>query len=105
VRPDGERYWTIEPREFGLDGGDASHLECGDAAVNAGIATTILSGRGPAGARCAVGLNAAAAIYVSGRAPTFRSAVTAALDALDRGLGLVALDRMRAAYAACAAAC
>jgi anthranilate phosphoribosyltransferase len=100
VRPDGERYWTIEPREFGLEGGVASHLECGDPATNAGIATTILSGHGPAGARCAVALNAAAAIYVSGREPTFQSAVTVALDALDRGLGLVALDRMRAAYAA-----
>lgn len=105
VRPDGERYWTIEPREFGLDGGVASHLDCGDPAANAGIATTILSGHGPVGARCAVALNAAAAIYVSGRVPTFPSAVSVAVDALDRGLGLVALDRMRAAYAACAAAC
>jgi anthranilate phosphoribosyltransferase len=105
VRPDGERYWTIEPQDFGLDGGAPSHLECGDPAANAGIATTILSGRGPAGARCAVALNAAAAIYVSGRAPTFPAAVAAAVDALDGGLGLHALDRMRAAYAACAAAC
>jgi anthranilate phosphoribosyltransferase len=100
VRPDGERYWTIEPHEFGLDGGAPGHLECGDPAMNAGIATTILSGQGPAGARCAVALNAAAAIYVSGRAPAFPAAVTIAVDALDRGLGLAALDRMRAAYAA-----
>ena len=75
-------------------------LECGDPAMNAGIATMILSGQGPPGARCAVALNAAAAIYVSGRAPAFPAAVAIAVDALDRGLGLAALDRMRAAYAA-----
>ena len=100
VRPDGERYWTIDPREFGLESGAPSHLDCGDPATNAQITTTLLSGGGPAGARSAVALNAAAAIYVAGRAPTFADALTAALDALDRGLGLVALNRMRAAYRA-----
>jgi anthranilate phosphoribosyltransferase len=100
VRPDGERYWTIDPRDFDLEAGAPNHLDCGDPATNAKIATTLLSGHGPAGARSAVALNAAAAIYVSGRASTFPAALTTALDALDRGLGLAALDRMRAAYAA-----
>jgi anthranilate phosphoribosyltransferase len=103
VRPDGERYWTIDPRDFDLDGGAPSHLQCGDPATNARIATTLLSGHGPAGARSAIALNAAAAIYVSGRVASFPAAVTIALDALDRGLGLEALERMRAAYAAASA--
>jgi len=105
VRPDGERYWTIDPKEFDLDGGAPTHLECGDPSTNARIATTLLSGRGPAGARSAIALNAAAAIYVSGRAATFPAALTIALDGLDHGLGLDALERMRAAYAAATATC
>lgn len=104
VPPDGsrERRWTIDPSVYGLGGGTLADLRCGDASVNAEIARDLLAGHGPTGARAAVLLNAAAAIYVSGRAPTFDEAVAMATDSLTAGCGLAALERMKAAYASSA---
>ena len=48
-----------------------------------------------AGATAAVVLNAAAAIYVAGKAPTYEEAVEHASTAVKEGLGIVALDRLR----------
>ena len=42
-------------------------------------------------------LNAAAAIYVSGRAKTYDEAVRAAKEAVTSGAGVVALERLRMA--------
>jgi anthranilate phosphoribosyltransferase len=64
---------------------------------NAGIITAVLRGEGNRGATDAVVLNAAAAIYVSGRVDSFREAVDAARDALGSGAGLAALERLRSA--------
>jgi anthranilate phosphoribosyltransferase len=43
-------------------------------------------------------MNAAAAIYVSGKVQSYADGVAVARDALDRGAGLVALERLKAAY-------
>lgn len=99
VRSEGTRHWTIDPRDFDLLSESADDLRGGEPSVNAMIATRVLAGEGPRGARSAVVLNAAAAIYVSGRAASYPAAVKVALDALDRGEGLAALRRMQAAYA------
>ena len=96
------REWDIIPADHGLTG-PASHLACGDPQDNAAIIREVLSGRGPAGARAAVALNAAAAIYVAGLADTYAECVTRATTTLDAGAGLAALDRMLAAYSARAA--
>jgi len=93
------REWTINPVEHDLSG-PASHLACGDPADNALIIREVLSGRGPAGARAAVALNAAAAIYVAGLADTYAAGVSVATSTLDSGGGLTALNRMLAAYQA-----
>ena len=58
------------------------------------------AGRGRAGARTAVVLNAAAALYVSGGETDFAHAVERARQAVGDGAGARALDRMRDAYAA-----
>ena len=55
----------------------------------------VLGGRRRDGARSAVLLNAAAAIYVGGRAATFDEALGAAERALDEGKGLRSLDALR----------
>jgi anthranilate phosphoribosyltransferase len=91
------REWTIDPAEHDLTG-PVSHLACGDPQDNALIIREVLSGRGPKGARAAVALNAAAAIYVAGVADTYPESVTHATTTLDSGAGLDALDRMLAAY-------
>jgi anthranilate phosphoribosyltransferase len=47
--------------------------------------------------RCAVLLNAAAALYVSGNDWTLEEAARRAADALDGGAAAAALERLRAA--------
>lgn len=102
VRNDGVRSWTIEPREYDLHTDAAEDLRCGDPLTNARLTRELLAGRAPRGARAAVVLNAAAAIYVGGRASSFAEAVGLAGDALDGGAGLEALRRMQVAYTAAA---
>ncbi len=99
VREGTERRWTIEPGRLGLGGGTLDDLRGGAPADNAALARAILAGRGPTGARNAVILNAAAAIYVSGRTAAFAEAVASAAASLSGGHGLAALERFRTAVA------
>ncbi len=92
------REWVIDPVSFGLESRDASELAGGDPADNARIINDVLSGGGTAGGRAAVVLNAAAAIYVSGRVVDYPAAVEEAKAALTGGKGMAALERLRAAY-------
>lgn len=91
--------WTIDPASYGLATSDAAELAGGDPADNARIIVEVLSGRGTPGGRAAVILNAAAAIYVSGRVDDFASGVATARAALAEEKGLAALARLRKAYA------
>jgi anthranilate phosphoribosyltransferase len=68
----------------------------GSPADNARVILDVLEGRDRGGARTAVVLNAAAALYVAGLADRFDDALTAASDALDAGKGMAALERLRA---------
>jgi anthranilate phosphoribosyltransferase len=97
--------WTIDPAIAEIDGVEPGDLAGGDPATNASLIETVLAGGGPPGARAAVILNAAAALYVSGNAPSgsvpdFPSAVGRARDALASGAGFAALERLRTASAA-----
>ena len=91
--------WTLDPREYGYDKLAASDLAGGPPEQNAGAVTQVLSGKGNRAARGAVVLNAAAAMYVAGKAPDIADGVIAAERALDAGAGMAALERLRAAYA------
>ena len=95
--------WMIDPRELGFDGLSADDLSGGDPVANARIIETVLSGEGSAGARAAVLLNAAAALYVSGLVETLGDAVAKSREALDSGARRRALERLRGAYQASAA--
>jgi anthranilate phosphoribosyltransferase len=53
-----------------------------------------------AAGRAAVVMNAAAAIYVSGNVSSYSEGVELARQALKRGDGIRALNRLRTAYAA-----
>ena len=55
--------------------------------------------RGPAGARAAIILNAAAAVYVSGRIKTYQEGVDAATTSIDSGHAKSVLERLKLAYA------
>jgi anthranilate phosphoribosyltransferase len=102
VRDGKTSEWTIDPKEFGYEGFSAEDLAGGDSADNARIVTETLmsksSNAGSDAARAAVVMNAAAAIYVSGKAPTYADGMSLAQKALESGAGLAALERLRRAY-------
>jgi anthranilate phosphoribosyltransferase len=91
--------WRIDPAAHGFAGIDAAELAGGEPAENAAVIEAVLRGGGPAGARAAVVLNAAAALYVAGVAASYADGVARAAAAIDDGAGRRALDRLRAAYA------
>jgi anthranilate phosphoribosyltransferase len=91
--------WTIHPEEHGFKKVDARDLVGSEPAENARLIEKILDGSGPKGARAAIVLNAAAAIYVSGRVATFEQGVTAANQALESGSARKVLDDLKRAYA------
>jgi len=95
--------WSIDPAALGLPIATPAELAGGSPAENAALVGEVLAGRGSAGARSAVALNAAAALYAAGVAPDFGSGLKLANEALHDGAGAAALDRMRAAYVAAAA--
>jgi len=97
IRGDSTTEWTIHPRQYGLSA-TAEELAGGSPHENASMIVNILSNDSTNGARAAVLLNAAAAIYVAGLAASFDDAVERAREALEKGQGLVALERLRAAF-------
>lgn len=97
VRDGAVRRWLIEPREHRLDCDDLDGLAGGEPADNAGRIERLLAGEAEPAVRCTVLLNAAAALYVSGRATTFSAAVDLAEAALRCGAALAALERLRRA--------
>jgi anthranilate phosphoribosyltransferase len=98
VRDGTLREWTIDPETYDLGAATADELAGGGPAENAGIIAEVLDGGGTRGARAAVVLNAAAALYVAGRAVSFGDAVRLAERALASGEGMRALERLRAAF-------
>jgi anthranilate phosphoribosyltransferase len=91
--------WTIDPARYGYGAGSPEELAGGSPADNAAAVLRVLRGEANASSTAAVVLNAAAAFYVSGTVPDFGAGVEAARGAIKSGAGLVALDRLRAAFA------
>ncbi|HEY3113751.1 MAG TPA: anthranilate phosphoribosyltransferase [Gemmatimonadaceae bacterium] len=90
--------WTIHPEEHGFKKLSQDDLAGSEPAENARIIEKILDGGGPKGARAAIVLNAAAAVYVSGRVASFAEGVSAATEAIDSGQAKRVLNRLRQAY-------
>ncbi|HUQ98706.1 MAG TPA: anthranilate phosphoribosyltransferase [Gemmatimonadaceae bacterium] len=90
--------WTIRPEDYGFGNIQRTDLAGSEPLENASIIRAILKGKGRVGARAAVILNAAAAVYVSGSVGSFRDAVTAAEKSLDSGAANEVLERLKRAY-------
>ncbi|MGV3707906.1 MAG: anthranilate phosphoribosyltransferase [Gemmatimonas sp.] len=97
IRSGRTSHWEIQPSAAGEAGISASDLVGGGPEENAAVIEAVLAGSGKPGARAAVVLNAAAAIYVAGAAESYESAVERARVALVEGSGLQALERLRRA--------
>lgn len=94
---DGEiRRYDISVAELGLEPTAPDGLAGGAPAENAARIEAVLRGEGGA-ARTAVLVNAAAAFLVAGAADAWDRALALAVDALDEGAGLEALERLRSA--------
>jgi anthranilate phosphoribosyltransferase len=88
--------WTLDPIDYGIPLARSEDLTGGDAQENADITISILTGEaGPK--RNIVVLNAAAALYVSGRAASIQAGVRMAEAAIDSGAALRKLNEVRAA--------
>jgi anthranilate phosphoribosyltransferase len=92
--------WRLDPADFGLEKGTPDQLAGGGPEDNARIITETLSGGGTEAGRAAVVLNAAAAIYLSGKVDSYKEAVESAKSALINREGINALERLRKACAA-----
>jgi anthranilate phosphoribosyltransferase len=103
VRGSSVATWTLDPAEHGLDWPRVEDLAGGEPSDNAariekllhGSATRGLRGSAEEGARRALVLNAAAAVYVAGLADDFGSAALVAGRALQEGKAAGVLEKMR----------
>lgn len=83
----------LHPGDVGLSKAPPSALKGGDAVENARIIRSVLAGAaGPA--RDVTLLNAGAALYVAGRAPSVRDGIARAASAIDVGDAARVLDRL-----------
>jgi anthranilate phosphoribosyltransferase len=83
----------LHPADAGLTKASASALKGGDARANARIASGVL--RGEAGpARDVVLLNAGAALFIAGAAPSVQEGIRRAAAAVDRGDAARTLERL-----------
>lgn len=89
--------WTIDPGTLGIPPVDPAELVGDTPAHNAQLIEAVLAGGGPDGAKAAVLLNAAAAVYVGGHVPSYAAAVERTRHAMAAGAGAAALDRLRTA--------
>jgi anthranilate phosphoribosyltransferase len=102
IRDGAMREWTIEPEEYDFGPVRVEQLAGGTPKENADAILSVLRAESSTTATAAVVLNAAAAIYVSGLAPTFGNGVERARAALEAGKGVEALEKLRGAFAAAA---
>lgn len=89
--------WELAPGYHGLECDDLRELGGGEPAENATRIERLLDGQGAAVERCAVLLNAGAALYVSGRDWSLAESFTRAAAALDSGAAARALAALRRA--------
>ena len=84
--------YIIEPEQFGFERCSKADLVGGDPEENARITKAILNGeKGPK--RNAVVLNAAAAIYIAGKADSIEDGIKVAEEMIDSGKALEVLNR------------
>ena len=89
-----ECAYIIDPAKFGITDADENELLGGDGKTNAALALEIMNGHGKKTIRNAVGLNAAAVLYLTGKAKSFEDGFKMALDALDSGKTLAKLQEI-----------
>jgi anthranilate phosphoribosyltransferase len=88
------KLFEVGPEEFGLEARPLESLRGGDAEENARIVREVLSGERRDAGRSLVVANAAAALYVGGRAQTLGEAARLAERSIDEGGALAKLSAL-----------
>ncbi|MDQ3208800.1 MAG: anthranilate phosphoribosyltransferase [Gemmatimonadota bacterium] len=89
--------WELDPAGYGLECGDLDALAGGEPEDNAARIERLFSGEADKVVRCAVLLNAAAALYVSGNGWSLEEAVKRGEESLASGAAARILARLRKA--------
>ncbi len=89
--------WELDPARYGLECGDLDRLAGGEPGENAARMERLFSGEADKVVRCAVLLNAAAALYVSANGWSLEEAVGRSEESLASGAAARVLERLRAA--------
>ncbi len=98
ITPEKIDYFELSPEDFGFKKESVEKLESlrgGDAVQNAGIISEVLENKRTGAARSLVLLNAAAAIYVGGKAESLTEAVKLATESLESGRALEKLNNLK----------
>lgn len=101
INEDGKEYrYVIDPAKFGITDVKTEELEGGNGADNAKLAMEVLNGGGRAAIKAAVGLNAGALLYLSGKAKTLKDGYDIAIAAMTNGTTLRKLNEIQNVSAA-----
>ncbi|BBG65624.1 anthranilate phosphoribosyltransferase [Hydrogenimonas sp.] len=85
---------SIDPADFGIERYSPDEIRGGDAAENAKITRSILSGETRGAKRDIVLINAAAALIVDNRARDFEEGLEIAEETIDSGRAMAALEKI-----------
>jgi len=87
------KSYTIKPEDFGFERCQKSDLVGGDPSENAEITRKILKGE-KGHKRNAVLMNAGAALYIAGKAPSMADGIKLAAELIDSGKAYAALEKL-----------
>jgi len=85
--------YIVNPQQFGISLHDLASIRVNDAQQSKAMVLEVLSGK-PGAARDIVLLNAGAAIYVAGLAPSLQDGITTAADMIDSGKAMHKLQEL-----------
>jgi anthranilate synthase/phosphoribosyltransferase len=101
INEDGKEYrYVIDPVSFGIGSNgnikvSTDELEGGNGADNAKLAIDVLNGKGRTTIKAAVGLNAGAVLYLSGKTKTLKEGYEMAIGAIENGTALRKLEEIQ----------
>lgn len=89
-----EASFIIEPSKFGITDAEEDELSGGNGKENAALGMEVLNGKGRKTIRYAVGMNAGAVLYLSGKAKNLKEGYDMALESIDTGKALAKLSEI-----------
>ena len=97
ITPEYIKFYEISPESFGFQTVEnIEDLRGGDASQNASIIREVLENKQTGAARTLVLMNAAAALFIGGKAESLKTAAELALESLESGKALDKLEQLKA---------